>query len=124
MSRKKKQHQNQIKQEAAQAKKSSKAASSAATAPKAQSSHYDFSVPRSCVLSSGTSSKFSSHSIRYFVYSVGSTVNICSDFTVQGDTYMGCSAYCRTLGSVGDFRGMRREDVEHKAYDAWMDGAR
>ncbi len=124
MSHKKKQHQNQIKQEAAQAKKSSKAASSAATAPKAQRSHYDFSVPRSCVLSSGTSSKFSSHSIRYFVYSVGSTVNICSDFTVQGDTYMGCSAYCRTLGSVGDFRGMRREDVERKAYDAWMDGAR
>ena len=124
MSHKKKQHQNQIKQEAAQAKKSSKAASSAATAPKALNSHYDFSVPRSCVLSSGTSSKFSSHSIRCFVYSSGSTVNICSDFTVQGDTYMGCSAYCRTLSAVGEFRGISREDVERKAYDAWMDGAR
>ena len=75
-------------------------------------------------MSSGTSSKFSSHSIRYFVYSSGSTVMICSDFVVQGDTYMGCSAYCRTLGAVGEFRGMRREDVERKAYDAWMDGAR
>ena len=120
MSHKKKQHQNQIKQEGAQAAKRSKAAS----APKAQNCHYDFSVPRSCVISSGTSSKFSSHSIRYFVYSSGSAVEICSDFTVQGDTYMGCSAYCRTLGSVGDFRGMSREDVERKAYDAWMDGAR
>ena len=124
MSHKKKQHQNQIKQEAAHAAKRSKAASAAAASPKAKDSHYDFSVPRSCVMSSGTSSKFSSHSIRYFVYSVGSTVNICSDFTVQGDTYMGCSAYCRTLGAVGECRGMSREDVERTAYDAWMDGAR
>ena len=124
MSHKIKQHQYQMKQEGAQAAKRSKAASADAAAPKAQNSHYDFSVPRSCVISSGTSSMFSSHSIRYFVYSSGSAVEICSDFTVQGDTYMGCSAYCRRLCAAGEFRGMSREDVERKAYDAWMDGAR